>query len=924
MKKTLLLLTFLVFGFTQAQTIIYVDVDATGANNGSSWANAYTSLHSALGIQTITGAQIWIAEGTYMPVNKNTPMLNQYGVSIYGGFVGTETSLSQRSTDPWAHPVYLTGDLALDDANELSSATSANKTDNAPIILKVEPNSASKTQEITLDRLHFVNSYGGSALYSHPSSSNEVQRKITVQNCRFSRNYASTRPAMDIWSNETVNDYPFELFNSILDENVSNSGYAFEYRITNYINLEHDIFIANNMFIGNKVETANASGSVARFISATGGSTRLNVYFQNNTLTLNEEGSNVTSDVASPIRFETVGSAETIGFWGNNLYFSNYGTSDYIGTQDTSSSTISTGYANASEFTPVIGSANLLTNYTLSESPFVDIFSGDFIPISAYRDNGEATHNYGYYSSFNPTTDCFMNPRRNTDSSIGLGAIQYTDTAMLTGPGNIAPLSLPEPPTVIYVDANATGANDGTSWTNAYTSLDDANIPTLGSGSKIFVKSGTYKLTSGEISINSEIEIYGGFNGTETSETDRDLSIVNTSNATIISGDILDDDISGDFTQNKSDNSSSLFNLAANNVIIDGFVLSNYYTTSGSPIVKVATNVSNFELSNTLINNNYSNSILFDWRTFSGTVSINNVTITDNQTNNGLILLQHNDTNSSTLESNWSNVLVANNTYNADWGAIWFRRGTLNNDGRLFKSSLTNVSIIDNVNNHASTQQVINVSSGSGWGVFEFRNSLFWQNKYNGGQLSTVDIENSKTAEGDIQTVRVYNTIAMVGSGVTSGTFDNSNITLLDPTTDNLNLDAEYKPTSASNYIVDQGDNAYYDEALFGDLDLSGNTRVFNTTIDLGAYEYNSTLGIDDVSFNTNTVKLYPNPVSDRLFIKSTEQVKNISIYNINGQLVKQASETTSGIDVSVLPSGLYMIEINTSNNSINQKFLKD
>jgi len=921
MKKTLLLLTLLVFGFTQAQTIIYVDVDATGANNGSSWANAYTSLHSALGIQTITGAQIWIAEGTYMPVNKNTPMLNQYGVSIYGGFVGTETYLSQRSTDPWAHPVFLTGDLALDDANELPSSTSANKTDNAPIILKIEPNSASKTQEITLDRLHFVNAYGGSALYSHPSSSSEVQRKITVQNCRFSRNYASTRPAMDIWSKETVNDYTFELFNSILDENVSNSGYAFEYRIT--INREHDIFIVNNMFIGNKVESANASGSVARFISAAGGSTRLNVYFQNNTLTLNEEGSNVTSDVASPIRFMTVGSAETIGFWGNNLYYSNYGTSDYIGTQDTSSSFILAGYANASEFTPVIGSANLLTNYTLSESPFVDIFSGNFIPVSAYRDNGEATHNYGYYSSFNPTTDCFMNPRRNADSSIGLGAIQYTDTAMLTGPSNIAPLSLPEPPTVIYVDANATGANDGTSWTNAYTSLHNANIPPLGSGSKIFVKSGTYKLTSGEISINSEIEIYGGFNGTETSETDRDLSIVNTSNATIISGDILDNDISGDFTQNKSDNSSSLFNLVANNVIIDGFVLSNFYTTSGSPIVKVATNVSNFELSNTLINNNYSNSILFDWRTFSGTVSINNIAITDNLTNNGLILLQHNDTNSSTLESNWSNVLVANNTYNADWGAIWFRRGTLNNDGRLFKSSLTNVSIVDNVNNHASTQQVINVSSGSGWGVFEFRNSLFWQNKYNGGQLSTVDIENSKTAEGDIQTVRVYNTIAMVDTSVTSGTFDNSNITVLNPTTDNLNLDAQYKPTSASNYILDQGDNTYYDVAIFGDLDLSGNNRIFNTTIDLGAYEYNSTLGIDTITVNENPIKVYPNPVNDRLFISSTKQINKLTIYNTNGQLIKQLNNTNNGIDVSQFPIDLYLIEAKTQTAKHTLKFIK-
>lgn len=233
------------------------------------------------------------------------------------------------------------------------------------------------------------------------------------------------------------------------------------------------------------------------------------------------------------------------------------------------------------------------------------------------------------------------------------------------------------------------------------------------------------------------------------------------------------------------------------------------------------------------------------------------------------------------------------------------------------------MSFIDNVNNHASTQQVINVSSGSGWGVFEFRNSLFWQNKYNGGQLSTVDIENSKTAEGDIQTVRVYNTIAMVGSGVTSGTFDNSNITLLDPTTDNLNLDAEYKPTSASNYIVDQGDNTYYDIALFGDLDLSGNDRIFNTTIDLGAYEYNSTLGIDAVSLNTNSVKLYPNPVNDRLFIKSTEQIESVTIYNINGQLIKRTNETINGVDVSVLSSGLYMIEIKTNNNTINQKFLK-
>ena len=116
MKKTLLLLTFLVFGFTQAQTIIYVDVDATGTNDGTSWANAYNSLHDALTNTTTAGAEIWIAEGTYKPVNASTPFLNQYGVNIYGGFVGTESARSDRSTDPWLHPVYLSGDLNGDGA----------------------------------------------------------------------------------------------------------------------------------------------------------------------------------------------------------------------------------------------------------------------------------------------------------------------------------------------------------------------------------------------------------------------------------------------------------------------------------------------------------------------------------------------------------------------------------------------------------------------------------------------------------------------------------------------------------------------------------------------------------------------------------------------------------------------------------------
>src|SRR5512142_2257923 len=85
-----------------AATIHYVKAGASGANNGTSWANAYKSLQSALAAAA-RNDQIWVAKGTYKPTARTDPndprsvtFTLPSGVAIYGGFAGTETLLSQR------------------------------------------------------------------------------------------------------------------------------------------------------------------------------------------------------------------------------------------------------------------------------------------------------------------------------------------------------------------------------------------------------------------------------------------------------------------------------------------------------------------------------------------------------------------------------------------------------------------------------------------------------------------------------------------------------------------------------------------------------------------------------------------------------------------------------------------------------------
>ncbi len=95
---------------------VYVDKDATGLNNGTSWANAFTDLQDALEAveyyENVT--DIWIAEGQYspsIPGGRDGTFTLRDSVKMFGGFSGTETTLEDRTGTPLT--VKITGDIGI-------------------------------------------------------------------------------------------------------------------------------------------------------------------------------------------------------------------------------------------------------------------------------------------------------------------------------------------------------------------------------------------------------------------------------------------------------------------------------------------------------------------------------------------------------------------------------------------------------------------------------------------------------------------------------------------------------------------------------------------------------------------------------------------------------------------------------------------
>ena len=175
---------------TSAQTVRYVAVGGTGA--GTSWADASGDLAGIMAAAT-AGTEIWVRQGTYYPTTcagtctqaeREASFEMRPGVSIIGGFVGTESS---RLAANASNITVLSGDIGL--ANDA--------TDNSYTVVYAQGvgvNAGLQNFTVTAGNANKMAAGGftergraGAALYINGSGFGTISNPI-ITDCRFISN----------------------------------------------------------------------------------------------------------------------------------------------------------------------------------------------------------------------------------------------------------------------------------------------------------------------------------------------------------------------------------------------------------------------------------------------------------------------------------------------------------------------------------------------------------------------------------------------------------------------------------------------------------------------------------------------------------------------------------------------------------------
>mgnify|MGYP001229183582 CR=1 FL=1 len=402
----------------QAQSTIYVNDDATGNNDGSSWANAYNDLNEAL-TNSSTNDEIWIAEGFYTRTSSTETFRVDNDVRIYGGFSGNETDKDQRNIK--ANPTVVSGDVSWNDQGIVSSSNSYMQ-DNAEHVFEVHSTNRAVFDGLIIEHAFSTTAAGG-GIYVYSQSMNNLE----ISNCIIRENVSANRAGVLFYSEVPA---AFLMYNNIIEKNVNadfNSAYTVEYRITGNSHVYSEVHMVNNLFNDNITEAFGMGGTCGRFTITPGGC-EIDIFLINNTFINNAQGSNIPGLFA----YESHGASSYFyPHISNNIFYNNYEATDIFRVSNGSANTLvifpEDSHNNIQDFPDLQGLTN---TQIINATPFVDFVNGDYRPIAAYETGG----NPAMYSNSNlidvfadqmyPELDLAGNPRFNTQGEIAIGASQ--------------------------------------------------------------------------------------------------------------------------------------------------------------------------------------------------------------------------------------------------------------------------------------------------------------------------------------------------------------------------------------------------------------------------------------------------------------------------------------------------------------------
>ena len=584
--------------------IIYVDTDASGNNDGSSWENAYNLLPDAL-TNSVEGDEIWVADGVYYPTEDNDTSISFNmvdNVPVYGGFTGTESSLDERD---WEENVtILSGDIGeLNDSsdNSIKVVIAANNlidgftiSDGAftetmmEIPEGIEEGDSEMGEAPTGDMPELDESSDeseSSAGHSTPtevtsgdasSSSNGNGIIIwevapTIKNCTITNNSGGKGAGVYIMGTSDLDSLPTFINTTISYNIASGRGGGVS------IDMMSEAIFIDCIFDSNEC----VEGKGGAIYNDFGGSPLLeNCLFINN---FAQSGAAFGNDgVSNPVISNTTIYNNTASEAGAALYQGTGPFNDPIVVD----SVIWNNFCGQDKISIYNwNECNPKVEYSIVQDGYDGTAVLDVDPMFTDADNMDFSYQTGSLALTAGSDggsigfDSEIIETRTTEDYDAIIEYLYSiegneePTQMdLTNPIDSADAS--EIGSIVYVDVNATGTNEGNSFENAFTDLqnaiDYANAAYQLNNEEVdvYVSEGTY--TTGDdrtdsFILRSGVNVYGGFSSDDLTMESRDYE----NNVTILSGEIGDLSI-------QTDNSYHVL-IGADYSVIDGFTITGGY-----------------------------------------------------------------------------------------------------------------------------------------------------------------------------------------------------------------------------------------------------------------------------------------------------------------------------------------------------------